>query len=181
MALTVTVDSKSVSDALDAAPRKTGIAILRALKLGTKSANTLAARLASKDMGLKVGDVKRQIRLIVPTGQTLTGELRVSLKRIPLIKFGARGPEPSRGRGRGVTARGKVGRKRYPHAFIATMPKTGHRGVFEREATTRLHIQERYGPSVGHVFIVHQGEILARGEFDTTKELSRQLDRIFGE
>lgn len=175
----VEIDSKKVDAALENSPKKTGIALLRALKRGTKAANTLAARLVAKDMGLKVSDVRTRIRLKEPTAQTLSGKLGANLKRIPLIKFGARGPEPSRGRGRGVTYRGKSGRSRHPRAFIATMG--GHRGVFERKGTARLPIRQLYGASIGHVFAQHRGEILARGEEQVMKELDHQLDRIFGE
>jgi hypothetical protein len=167
-----------VGDYLEFFPKQTAIALLRATKRGTKAANTLAARLVSKDMGIKVGDVKSRIRVKVPTAQTMTGELRASLKRIPLIKFGARGPEPSRGRGRGVTTRGKGGRSRIPSAFIATMPATGHRGVFKREGVKRVPISQLYGPSVGHVFVAHEKEITDRGEEQLLGELNRQLDRI---
>ena len=99
--LNIEVDSKEVTAAFEVAPKKTGVALLRALKRGTKSAATHANRVVSKDMGVKVSDVRAKIRLENPTAQTLSGKLRANLKRIPLIKFGARGPEPSRGRGRG--------------------------------------------------------------------------------
>lgn len=160
-ALRVDVETKTLGAFLDAAPTKTSIALLRALKRGTKSARTHAARVVSRDMGLKVGEVRNRIRLKEPTGQTLTGELGGSLKRIPLIKL-------------------KGGRKRRPrHAFIATMP-TGHEGVFKRAGSKRLPIRELFGPSVGRVFDLHRGEIMARGEEVTTAELDRLLDRIFG-
>ncbi len=170
--LNIEVDTKKVSAALESAPKKVGIALLRSTKRGTKAAQTIAKRVVAKDMGLKVSDVLKYIRLKEPTAQTLCGELRASLKRIPLIKFGARG-----GRG-GVRYRGKGGRSRHPHAFIAKMP-TGHIGVFEREGTKSLPIRQLYGASVGRVFSEHQGEILARGEEVVNAELDRLVDRIF--
>ncbi len=175
--ISIRIDTIRVGDYLDNFPKQTGIALLRATKRGTRAAQTTANRVCAKDMGLKIGDVRTRIRRKEPTGQTLTGEVRASLKRIPLIKFGARGPEPSRGRGRGVTARGKGGRSRIPSAFIATMP-TGHRGVFKREGTKRGPISQLYGPSVGRVFVAHEGEIAARGEEQLLGELNRLLDRI---
>jgi hypothetical protein len=177
MALTVEVDSKRVSVALDAAPKKTGIALLRALKRGTKSARTLGARVVAKDMGLKVGDVREKIRLEEPTVQTLSGELRASLKRVPVIKFGAKQTR------RGVRRRGKGGV--ISGAFIAKMP-TGHVGVFTRKAGAsrrspegaELPIQQLYGPSIGHVFAKHRAEILARGQEVVEAELDRLAERI---
>lgn len=177
--LNIEVDSKKVNAALELAPKKTGVALLRALKKGTKAAKTISNRLVAKDMGTKVSDVRARIRIEEPTAQTLTGSLHASLKRIPLMKFGARGPEPSRGRGRGVTYKSKGGRGRHPRAFITTMPG-GHRGVFERKGERRLPIKELYGPSIGRVFDQHRAEIMARGEEQALTEFNHQLDRILG-
>lgn len=190
MTITIEVDDRRVTRAFQEAPRKTSIALLRSLKSGTKSAHTLAGRVVAKDMGIKVGDAKDSIRLTLPTGATMTGEIAGGLKRIPLIKFGARGPEPSRGRGRGVTYRGRSGSKRIPKAFIATMP-SGHRGVFVRTTSravrrgpppnrSALPIRELFGPSIGRILDKHKKEILARGEEQTTKEFVRQIGNILG-
>lgn len=169
--MNIEIDSKKVDTAFEIFPKKAGIALLRALKRGTKAAKTKATSVVSKDMGLKASDVRNRIRVKEPTGQTLTGELRASLKRIPLIKFGA---SSSR---RGVKSRGTSGR--IPRAFIATMP-SGHEGVYERKGTARLPIRQLYGASVGHVFVAHQSEILKRGEEVVTAELDRLLDRMLG-
>jgi hypothetical protein len=85
--------------------------------------------------------------------------LKASLKRIPLFDFGAKGPVPSRGKGRGVTVKGK----RYPHAFIATVGSGRHTGVFQRRPganrrgpaphRSQLPIYELFGRSIGRVFI----------------------------
>ncbi|MGI0149487.1 MAG: phage tail protein, partial [Thermoplasmata archaeon] len=133
MEISVQIEGASkVGVFLEAFPKETGKAILRALKRGTTSAATHANRVVSAEMGLKVGDVRKRIRVVEPRGETLTGEVRGSLKRIPLIEFGARGPEPSRGRGGGVSYRiGSGGRGRHPHAFITTVGS--HRGVFGRK------------------------------------------------
>jgi hypothetical protein len=78
-------------------------------------------------------------------------QLEITGNRIPLIDFAARGPEPSRGRGRGVSYRLPGGRSRDPHAFIATMP-SGHRGVFKRTGKERNPIIQSHGPSLVNVF-----------------------------
>lgn len=188
--ITIQVEDARVRRAFEEAPRKTSIALLRSLTSGTRSAHTLAGRLVAKDMGIKVGDAKESVRVNLPTGARLEGQIAGGLKRIPLIKFGARGPEPSRGRGRGVTYRGKGGTKRLPHAFIATMP-SGHRGVYMRTTTravrrgpppmrSALPIRQLFGPSIGRVLDRNKKEILARGEEQTTKEFNRQINRILG-
>jgi hypothetical protein len=123
--------------------------------------------------------------------------MATSLKRIPLIKFGARGPEPSRGKGRGVSYKlGGQGKQRVPNAFIATMP-SGHRGVFVRamgahgplqgslarlaKSGGRLPIRELAGPSLGHVFARYRPEAqgIAAEFFDRNfaRELKFQASR----
>ena len=77
-----------------------------------------------------------------------------SVKRIPLFDFGARQTK------RGVSYN-LGGRKTLAGAFIATMP-TGHEGVFMRKGANRLPIQERFGPSLGHVFAKYRPLGVAR-------------------
>lgn len=176
--LKIWLEKRKVSKALEESPRKVGKALLRGVKRGTKAAGTHANRVVSKDMGIKVSDVRARIRLEQPSARTLTGSLHANLKRIPLIKFGARGPEPSRGRGRGVTYKSKSGRSRHPGAFIAEMSRG--RGVFERKGAARTPVKELYGPSIGRVFDEHRAEIMAKGEQEAIAEFHRLLDRILG-
>ena len=97
------------------------VAIARGMNRTGKSEKTAMSREIAKDMALKIGDVKDAIAV----DEAIPSRLRVRViargAPIPLIKFHARGPEPSRGRGRGVTARLPGGRGRYPHAFIGSM------------------------------------------------------------
>lgn len=158
--------------------------IARALSRGAGSARTFMAREVSRDMGLKVSVVRDEIRLEEPNPEALTARLIVKGKRIPLIDFNARGPEPSRGRGRGVTARIGGSSKRYPHAFIATM-RSGHRGVFTRvtgarrrgpaPARSQLPIVELRGPSLPHVFSKYLSLGVARGQEQIIKNLEHEL------
>lgn len=162
---------------LQAFPAQAATAILRALKRGTDSTATDAGRVASKDMGLKVGVVRKRLRKVAPNGRTLFGEVRASLARMRLIEFGARGREPSRGRGRGVTYRGgRRGSQRHTKAFITKVGS--HRGVFERRGSDRLPIAELFGPSVGRVVAEHDEDIARRGSKVYEQELFRLLDRV---
>jgi hypothetical protein len=178
-AVTIAVDDKRLIEFLEAAPQRTSLGVLRALKRGTAAAKTHAGRVVAKDMGLKVSDVKNAIRVVEPTAQTLTGELRADLKRIPLIKFGATGPRPSRGKGKGVTYKAQGGKKRLPSGFIARL-SGGHEGVFKRVGHPRTPITQLFGPSIGRVFGAHAQEIMARGQEQFDAELAHQLDRITG-
>ncbi len=117
--------------------------VQRALSRTADSTRTFMAREISGAMGLKVGTVKANLKIDLGS---LVARVRASGKRIPLIQMGARGPEPSRGKGRGVTIAGGAAasgfmssgsrRVRLEHAFIATMPNSKHRGVFLRSRFT---------------------------------------------
>jgi len=143
-------------------------AIPRALNRAINTAATFAGREIAKDMGLKVGDAKRALTIREATFSRPEASLSASRKRLPLIAFSARGLEPSRGKGRGVTYRlGTGGRARAEHAFIATMP-SGHRGVYARSNESRLPIHELRGPSTGKVLEQLRPQILqvAREAFE---------------
>lgn len=154
--------------ALQRYPQRTQKATMRALNRALTTGHATLARLVAQDMGLKVSDVKAAIKSTEATSSRLEVRLAASLKRLPLIKFGARGPEPSRGKGRGVSYRiGTQGRTRIETAFIATVG-AGHRGVFVRKGKSRLPIRELFGPSLGGVFAKYrpQGITAMREAFD---------------
>lgn len=143
-------------------PGRTQRATMRALNRALTSGRATLARLVATDMGLKVGDVKEAIKVRQATATQLEIRLAASLKRIPLSAFNARGPMPSRGKGRGVTYRiGSGGRGRLESAFLARL-SSGHLGVFKRVGTARLPIVELHGPSIGHVFDKHRAAGIAQ-------------------
>ena len=96
------------------------LAIMRALNKSIASARTAVVSPVAKDMGLKVKEVRDVVTIREARLDQLVAQLRASAKRIPLIRW-ASGPEPSRGRGRGITSRLKGGTRRIPNAFIAVM------------------------------------------------------------
>jgi hypothetical protein len=133
------------------------------------------------DTGLRSGDIKKAFTQSNASAQSLEARIGVGLKRIPLISFNARGPEPSRGRGRGVSYRSKSGSGRLAHAFIATM-SNGHRGVFERTPgkfmqgrPRRQAIHEKFGPSLGHVFAKYRPEGVARVKEAFAKNFASEM------
>lgn len=126
-------------------------ATVRALNRAIKSGQSVMVKAIAGDTGLKQKDVREAISLREATLFKPEASLGATLKRIKLMQFGAKGPQPSRGRGHGVTYRLKGGRGRVENAFIATM-QSGHVGVFKRAGTARLGITELKGPSIGQVF-----------------------------
>jgi hypothetical protein len=152
--------------------RKFPAAVKRALRrAGTTGRNEMTKAIAA-DTGLGSRRIKEEIK-IVEVGDT-TIQLEVRGRRLPLIEFGARGPEPSRGRGRGVSYRLLGGRGRAPHGFIATM-RSGHRGVFQRRGPRRLPIVELHGPSLVRVFEKYLPIGAARAEEALVKNLKHEI------
>lgn len=135
---------------------------MRAINRTVGSVRTVMVREMARDMGVKQKDIRESLSMRLATLQRLEAVLGAGLKRIPLIDFKSAGPEPSRGKGRGVTYKLQGGKSRNEHAFIATMP-SGHRGVFMRKAKARLGIYELKGPSLAHVFAKYRPVGIARG------------------
>lgn len=151
------------------------VAGVRAINRTADSEKTALSRAVAADMGLKVGTVKNSITVEKATVNQPEARVIARGKPIPLIEFSARGPEPSRGRGRGVSYRNPGSpRNRAEHAFITTL-RSGHRGVFERNTSKRLPIRELMGPSVAHVFqkLVPVGE--ARRQEVLIKNLEHEI------
>ena len=167
-------DTSSAEAAFQRLEDRAPQAIARALNRAITSARVVMRRAMATDLGLKQGAVDKQFFVLNARPDKLKASLEVRGKRIPLIEFGARGPEPSRGKGRGVTARLPGGKGRYPHAFIATM-RSGHRGVFQRVRGTRLPIVELRGPSLPRVFRKYQAAGLQRGEEALRTNLEHEL------
>lgn len=154
-------------------------AIARALNRSALTTSTFMARAVSKDLGLKVGDVKKEIKTKEATTNKLVAIVMASGTQISLMKFGAKGPVPSRGRGRGVRAKLPApGKGRYPHAFIATVRRgqtNEHLGVFERKGKARLPIKKLHGPSIAHVFAKHYEPGLKAGNDAIVKNLKHEF------
>lgn len=159
-------------------------AAARALNRGIVSARTAMVQEMANDTGLTSTVLKSAMRTQeARPGGELVARLWVSGKRLPLINFGAKGPEPSRGKGRGVTARLGGARNRYESAFIATVGS--HRGVFIRAAnlvrkgrgawSKNLPIVELRGPSLPRVFRKVLPIGLARGQESLAKNLASEM------
>jgi hypothetical protein len=153
--------------------KSTPVAVSRAINRTVATAQTDSGRAIAADMGLTVATAKAAMRVSKSTPTKLSGYIIVSGKRLPLIDFKAKGPEPSRGRGRGVSAISEGGRrKRYPNAFIART-KSGHRGVFQRQGTGRLPIFELPGASIAFVF----AKLIPLGEAKRAADLKKNIER----
>ncbi len=147
----VHLDIKDALAAIDGLGKRAQRAIVRAINRSADSGRTIMTQSISRDTGIASKTVRREIVINRATPGSLVAQIFVEGIRLPLIAFQARGQEPSRGRGRGVSYRLPGGRGRNANAFIATM-KSGHRGVFKRTTKGRLPITELHGPSLPYVF-----------------------------
>jgi hypothetical protein len=155
-------------------------AIKRALNRAATSARAGLASDVAKDMKLKVADVKKAMTIGEASETRHVATLYASAKRVPLEKFGATGPLPSRGQGVGVRVKGKT----YAGAFRARM-RSGHIGVFQRAGASarkspgawskNLPIVELRGASIWQSAMKHLPAALARGEAALTKNLASEL------
>jgi hypothetical protein len=171
----VIVGTEAVELDMAALPQSALRASIRAMNRGIVTGRTVMLREISRDTGLQQKDIREALHVREATAARPEARLATSLKRIPLVQFNARGPEPSRGRGKGVTYRMRGGRGRHPHAFIATM-KSGHRGAFIREGKRRLRILELYGPSLGRVFAKYRAQGLSAAVESFRKNFGHELD-----
>jgi minor tail protein Z (GPZ) len=154
------LDTRQVEAALANVQNGVPRAATRAINRTLTTVRTRAAREIAADIGIPVRPVTETIVLEPATFQRLRGFLTFTGRRIPLIDLKAKGPEPSRGRGRGVSYV-LGGSRRITSAFIATMRGSGHRGVFRRVGPSvrrsnrswskNLPIKELKGPSIPHV------------------------------
>jgi hypothetical protein len=156
-------------------PERTTRALVRAMNRGIAAAKTFMASNIAKDVGMKVGDVRDALPMQEATFGRPEARLAASLRRIPLIKMGATGPYPSRGRG-AVRFRGR----RYEGAFIAVM-RSGHRGIYRRVGRQRLPLtKELRGPSLGHVFRKFRSQGIARAIEMFDRNFAHELKRLGG-
>jgi hypothetical protein len=133
----VTVDGAGVTQYLERARQDVRVVGVRALNRTITTVRTRGDRALARATGLTQERVKRSTAVVPATVTSLRAGYVVGGKPIPLGLLGARGPEPSRGRGRGVTYRTipRGGRTLAEGAFLATVRSPRgrpHRGVFRR-------------------------------------------------
>lgn len=118
----------------------------RALNRTADGARSVAQKSIAADLAIKQKAVGDALKIRRATPAKLEAAVVATGRRIPLSGFGARQTK------KGVSyAIGPI-RKLLASAFMAKM-KSGHLGVFKRRGKARLKIDERYGPSIEHVFV----------------------------
>lgn len=173
----ITLDISSFNAAVSRLRSRAYVAIPRAVNRTASSARTAVTKDVAADMQLRQRDVRDRIRIEPAHRNRFAAALMASARRIPLILFGARGPEPSRGRGRGVSVR--TASRRLPHAFIGVMrggPWAGQRAVLQRApGAGRTPIFQKFGPSVVRAFEKHQGTAERRAREVLEKNMAHEF------
>lgn len=173
MKVNVTLNDSDLKQGIDGLRKRFPNAIRRALSRAGTSGRAEMVKSIAADTGISSKRIREGIK-INTLGDTGI-QLEVVGSRIPLIEFQARGPEPSRGRGRGVSYRLTGGRGRAETAFIATM-RSGHRGVFQRRGKSRLGIYELKGPSLVKVFEKYLPQGAARAQEALVTNLRSEIN-----
>jgi hypothetical protein len=148
--------------------REAPAANARVVNRGLAAGLTRAVREVARALAVLSRDVRAAFALRRATPARAEAAIVAVDKRIGLVKAGARGPEPSRGRGRVTVRAGQVP----PSAFLATT-RSGHRAVWVRRGVSRsraglppsspaLPIQEVHTEAVPSVFVRMVEPVLAR-------------------
>ncbi len=176
---TIQYRDEQIRRAMDALGGQAPRAIARAINRAVTSTRAFHARNIADDVKLPVGVVKDQLKIREARPNDLKGRLSVTGSRIPLSAW-----KNARQTSKGVTVNTGHGRTTIPGAFLATM-SSGHVGVFKREKpgarksrgawSLNLPIQQKFGPSLPHVFGKLSPAALAHGEESLQKNLSHEL------
>lgn len=169
---------------LEGQPAKVQRAFVRAAKRSIDSGRSVLVKLIAGDTGLQQKVVREAITMRYPTLSDPIASMTARKRRLSVIHFSARGPNPSRGRGNGVTWRNPfTGQQRNEHAFIAStkVQQDGsgaeNKAVFVRTAgSKRLPVKKLFGPSIGQVFSKFRPEGVAR----TLEVFDKNFDHELG-
>jgi len=123
-------------DSLEATEKQVQTAARRTIRKTIRWLRTAIARHVAREKKLRVGDVKTTL-IEHGTEDPLKKRLYLS-KRYRVISAYKVGR--ARQTKKGVRVRDKL----FENAFLATMSKTGHTGIFRRKGKARLPIQEMY-------------------------------------
>lgn len=184
---------------LRAHPRDIAKVITRAVNRTGTNVRTLVIKTISQHVNIKQKDIRGGhtyggVTLRRASRANAGALVRITGRRIPLFRFGARPSEPGTRPPGGVSyaiLRGQ-GRKRIREAFIAsgavgqgrgvkggsvaTRGASGHLGIFYRPTPQRLPIKELFGPSITKV--AEDSPELARAlKIDVTATLEKNIDQ----
>lgn len=162
---------RRVEQMLRGMPREIPKILYRAVNRTAALAKTQISREIRQEINIKAKDLNEKVILQRAKLHWPVATIGLSKKRVPVMDFAARQTKT------GVSYKIKKagGREQIKHAFITTMPETGHTGVFKRWGKTRLPIVELFGPSVGEIFKRSQS-LIKRITEQAYKNLARNIE-----
>ena len=120
-----------------------------ALKRAGETAKTKAGQFAAAEYTISKGTFMGNVDVKTSTSGSSGGAASMSIiyagSVLPLIQFNTK---YSRGGRLQTQVKRNGGGGTLQHAFVATI---GAMGVFERVGTSRLPVEQKYGPSTGHM------------------------------
>jgi hypothetical protein len=143
--VTVVDNFDQVVEAIVATESQIRTAAMRAINKTALWIQSQSAREISGETKIKLKLIRQKLRVIKASRETLKAFIMGNLYAIKAIKLGNPRQTAS-----GIT----IEAHKFPGAFVARMPKTGHVGVFKRKARNRLPIQEQYvslGTNAPHI------------------------------
>lgn len=167
---------KRLQKALKHIPNALPRVMSRGLNRTAGKSRTELARSAAKVTGLKIGAVRKRIKIVKATYRRWSATVTLKDRAIPLIEMRARQTK------KGVTYR-EIGTKKrvlLSSGFIATMP-SGHRGVFLRRGTASTPIDEQYGPRLSEIYSSEPEElnrIRAESAAKLAKNIADQVELV---
>ena len=110
-------------------------AAIRAINKTALWVQAQSAREISKQKKILLKLVRQRLKVIKSSRQALKAFIIANFYGIKATKLGSP---------RQDSIGSSVGAHKFPGAFVAKMPKTGHVGIFKRKGRSRLPIQEQY-------------------------------------
>jgi DNA-binding transcriptional ArsR family regulator len=192
--LSFTLDTRDVADQLKALADKAELAIARALNRTADGVLGVAVRRISEDLKITQATARKALKVVKANQTLLQAEVVGTGHRISLTEFGARQTAT------GVAYNIGRGTKVVEHGFITTVRSArqaamgvSSTGVFTRKKdlvrkspgawSKNLPIQQKYGPSIPHVFAASQimDAIKARAEVDLQKNLEHEVEFLLSQ
>lgn len=180
--LDITVDTRGVDALLGALPTRLVTGTARAINRTVVQTRAFMVSAMAADTGLPPLIIDPALTVKRAAPGRLEGEVaatsRQAAKLIPILQLQARQIGRGPNRSGGVTFRFGGVTKTIPDAFIATMRRTGHRGVFTRRGKSRLPIIEEKGPALRTVFGMSSEKGRAFAQADLATNVAQELETV---
>ena len=172
----LTVDQRQlnrIGRTLEGIPNALPRVVSRSINAAAVQVRSGAVKRLSREMGVKQKQLRPRVRLLRASRRKWRARVFFDHRGIPAIRLDAR--QLAAG---GVSYGASGARQRHPRAFIATMPRSGHEGVFERVGCSRLPIFEHETDSPARV--AERTGLLDDLAAEGSRRLATELDRQMG-